>query len=63
MAESAKGVGRSDRRIRELQFQIDENKKNFDRLTELIDKLQQKLKLSKRQVEEAVCYEPVTLRT
>jgi hypothetical protein len=54
-AEVGKQVSASERRLRELQFQIDENKKQHDRLTDLVDKLQQKLKLAKRQVEEAVC--------
>jgi myosin heavy chain 6/7 len=54
-SEMSKQVARADRHIREVQFQVDENKKNHDRLNELVDKLQQKLKLAKRQVEEAVC--------
>jgi len=37
-----------------LLQQVDEDKKNADRLNDLVDKLQQRLKVSKRQVEEAV---------
>jgi chromosome segregation ATPase len=51
--ESVKNLAKADRRQRELQFQIDEDKKNAERLTDLCDKLQQKLKTYKRQVEEA----------
>jgi peptidoglycan hydrolase CwlO-like protein len=40
--------------LRELQFQVDEDKKNFERLQDLVDKLQQKIKAQKRQIEEAV---------
>jgi len=42
-----------ERRVKELDFQVEEDKKNAERLTELIDKLQGKLKVYKRQVEEA----------
>jgi chromosome segregation ATPase len=51
--ESVKNLAKADRSTRELQFQIDENKKNADRLTDLVDKLQTKIKTYKRQVEEA----------
>lgn len=37
-------------------FQCEEDRKNSDRLTELVDKLQVKIKVYKRQVEEAVSY-------
>lgn len=36
------------------KIQFKEDKKNTERLTDLIDKLQGKLKVYKRQVEEAV---------
>lgn len=39
--------------MKELDFQVEEDKKNGERLTDLIDKLQGKLKVYKRQVEEA----------
>jgi chromosome segregation ATPase len=51
--DAMKTVGKQDRRMRELQFQIDEDKKNQDRLQDLVEKLTQKVKVSKRQVEEA----------
>ena len=44
---------KSERHIREIQFQQDEDRKNQDRMTELVQKLQQKIKSYKEQVEEA----------
>lgn len=52
-ADAVKACARSDRHMHELQFQVDENKKSHDNLNDLVDKLQQKLKVVKRQVEEA----------
>merc|ERR1712113_1290267 len=54
---AAKG-GRSamaklESRIRELQFQQDEDHKNQDRMSELANKLQAKVKTYKKQIEEA----------
>merc|ERR1712108_62899 len=43
----------SERRIKELQFQQDEDHKNQDRMTELATKLQQKIRTYKKQIEEA----------
>merc|ERR1719195_505477 len=40
-------------RIKELQFQQDEDHKNSDRMSELAGKLQQKIKTYKKQIEEA----------
>merc|ERR1711974_255500 len=42
-----------ERRVKELQFQQDEDKKNQDRMTELAQKLQQKIRTYKQQIEEA----------
>jgi myosin heavy chain 6/7 len=52
-AEANKNMSKQDRRLRELQFQVDEDKKNFERLQDLVDKLQNKLKTQKKQLEEA----------
>merc|ERR1712141_707058 len=52
-SESYKAFQKSERRIKELQFQQDEDKKNQDRMTELATKLQQKIKTYKKQIEEA----------
>jgi len=42
-----------ERRVKELLFQQEENKKNQDRITDLVEKLQQKIKSYKKQIEEA----------
>ena len=51
--ENYKAYQRSERRIKELQFQQEEDKKNQDRMTELATKLQTKIKTYKQQIEEA----------
>merc|ERR1712090_126936 len=51
--ENAKGFQKSERRVKELVFQIDEDKKNQERMSELATKLQQKIKTYKKQIEEA----------
>merc|ERR1712018_756747 len=52
-AENMKGHQKTERRCKELQFQIDEDKQNQDRMAELASKLQQKIKTYKKQIEEA----------
>lgn len=52
--DTQKGQTRAERRIKELEFQIEEDKKNVERLTDLTYKLQNKLRVYKRQAEEAV---------
>merc|ERR1712180_374534 len=51
--ENTKGYQKSERRVKELAFQIDEDKKNQERMSELATKLQQKIKTYKKQIEEA----------
>merc|ERR1712027_26243 len=51
--ETFKGYQKSERRIKELQFQQDEDRKNQDRMSELAGKLQEKIKVYKKQIEEA----------
>merc|ERR1712045_163989 len=51
--ENQKGHQKAEGKIKELSFQIDEDKKNQDRMTELASKLQQKIKTYKKQIEEA----------
>ncbi|QQP57409.1 Myosin heavy chain 1 [Caligus rogercresseyi] len=51
--ENYKAYQRSERCIKELQFQQDEDKKNQDRMSDLASKLQQKIKTYKQQIEEA----------
>merc|ERR1712241_1470600 len=42
-SETFKGFQKAERRIKELQFQQDEDHKNQDRMSELASKLQQKI--------------------
>merc|ERR1711881_528538 len=51
--ENYKAFQRAERRIKELQFQQDGDKKNQDRMSELATKLQAKIKTYKQQIEEA----------
>ena len=53
-AETQKNVRKADRRLKELAFQADEDRKNQEQLQDMCDKLQAKIKTYKRQVEEAV---------
>merc|ERR1712224_149777 len=52
-SETDKGMRKQDRRLKELAFQADEDRKSQERLQDMIDKLQNKIKTYKRQVEEA----------
>merc|ERR1719385_119558 len=52
-SENTKGFQKSEHRVKELTFQIEEDKKNQDRMSELATKLQQKIKTYKKQIEEA----------
>jgi myosin heavy chain 6/7 len=52
-AEFHKNITKGDRRTKELQFQSEENKNNQDRIADLVEKLQQKIKSYKKQIEEA----------
>ncbi|TRY69090.1 hypothetical protein TCAL_09345 [Tigriopus californicus] len=52
-SETYKAYQKSERRIKELQFQQDEDRKNQERMGELATKLQQKIKTYKKQIEEA----------
>merc|ERR1719229_604889 len=51
--EVHKTITKGEHRVKELLFQQEENKKNQDRITDLVDKLQQKIKSYKKQIEEA----------
>ena len=53
-AETQKNMRKADRRLKELAFQSDEDRKNQERLQDLVEKLQAKIKTYKRHVEEAV---------
>merc|ERR1712088_1277032 len=50
--ENMKAHQRSERKIKELQFQNDEDRKNQDRMSDLASKLQRKIGTYKKQIEE-----------
>merc|ERR1712013_439676 len=52
-SESMKAYQRTERKVKELLFSQDEDRKNQDRMSELANKLQQKIKTYKQQIEEA----------
>merc|ERR1711902_94680 len=51
--DNMKAHQKAERKIKGLQFQNDEDKKNQDRMSDLASKLQQKIKTYKKQIEEA----------
>merc|ERR1712223_1794861 len=51
--ENFKAFQRAERRVKELQFQQEEDRKNQDRMSDLANKLRQKIKTYKQQIEEA----------
>jgi uncharacterized protein YlxW (UPF0749 family) len=51
--ETLKELRKNDRRLKELVFQVEEDRKTQLRLQDLVEKLQNKIKVYKRQVEEA----------
>merc|ERR1719238_2349685 len=51
--DGLKGHQKAERKVKELAFQQDEDKKNQDRMSELASKLQLKIKTYKKQIEEA----------
>merc|ERR1712001_307543 len=50
-SENFKAFQRAERRVKELQFQQEEDRKNQDRMSDLANKLQQKIKTYKQQIE------------
>merc|ERR1712062_62556 len=50
-AEFHKNITKGERRVKELMFQSEENKNNQDRIADLVEKLQQKIKSYKKQIE------------
>ncbi|XP_023329505.1 myosin heavy chain, muscle, partial [Eurytemora carolleeae] len=51
--DAQKNLRRSERRVKELVFQQDEDRKNHERMQALVDQLQSKIKSYKKQIEEA----------
>jgi myosin heavy chain 6/7 len=52
-SDSFKNLNRSERRIKELTFSADEDRKNHERMQSLVDQLQSKIKCFRKQIEEA----------
>merc|ERR1711997_417852 len=52
-SENMKAHQRTERKVKELSFAQDEDKKNQNMMSELANKLQQKIKTYKDQIEEA----------
>jgi len=53
LVDAQKSQRRTERRIKELTFSQEEDHKNHERMQELVDKLQNKVKSYKKQIEEA----------
>merc|ERR1712087_465061 len=53
LGDAQKNLRRSERRIKELTYQGDEDRKNHERMQGLIDQLQGKIKSYKKQIEDA----------
>jgi len=53
LGDASKNLRKSERRIKELDFQYEEDRKQQEHMQDLVDKLQQKLRSFKRQIEEA----------
>ena len=51
--DNMKAHQKAERKVKEMQFQNDEDKKNQERMSELASKLQSKIKIYKKQIEEA----------
>ena len=54
-AETIKNQRRSEKKYKDLQFQMEEDHKNAERAQEQVDKLNARLKKMKSQLDEAVC--------
>ena len=51
--DAQKNLRKSERRIKEISFAADEDRRNHERMQGLIDQLQGKIKSYKKQIEEA----------
>merc|ERR1711935_378828 len=52
-SDTQKNLRKSERRVKELAYNQDEDRKNHERMQVLIDQLQGKVKSYKKQIEEA----------
>lgn len=53
LGDATKNLRKSERRIKDLTFAADEDRKNHERMQSLIDQLQGKIRSYKKQIEEA----------
>merc|ERR1712143_64123 len=53
LGDAQKNLRKSERRVKELTYTQDEDRKNNERMQALIDQLQGKIKSYKKQIEEA----------
>jgi len=53
MGDACKNLRKSERRIKEMTYAADEDRKNHERMQGLVDQLQAKIKTYKKQIEEA----------
>merc|ERR1719317_849205 len=53
LGDASKNLRKTERKVKELTFAADEDKKNHERMQALIDQLQGKVKSYKKQIEEA----------
>ena len=52
-ADAQKNMRKSERKVKELIYAGEEDKKNHERMQSLVDQLQSKIKSYKKQIEEA----------
>merc|ERR1712126_569801 len=53
LGDGSKNLRKAERKVKELTFAADEDKKNHERMQALVDQLQGKVKSYKKQIEEA----------
>merc|ERR1712029_71036 len=53
LGDGSKNLRKGERKVKELTFAADEDKKNHERMQALVDQLQGKVKSYKKQIEEA----------
>ena len=62
LGDAQKNLRKSERRIKELTYSGDEDRKNHERMQALIDQLQSKIRSYKKQIEEAEEIAALTLK-
>jgi hypothetical protein len=51
--ESLKEIRKYERKMKELVFQAEDDRKNYYRVSDMVEKLQNKMKIYKKQIEDA----------